>query len=426
MAVSNGICRVLIGGLVLVSVNVLAQPVVPGPLEPWRDWVLYGEEYRACPVLNGSRPGQESNHICAWPGELALDVDEYGASFSQNWDLYKDDWVPLPGNQEFWPSSVLVDGSRVAVVMRSDRPLVRLEAGSYEVTGRLTWATRPAALSIPFQSGLVSLRLDGEVIVRPELEGGQVWLGIGPDAEAQEDRLSVNIYRRLVDGLPITLETRMEVDVAGQSRELEFVGGLLDGFVGQTLSSALPIQLDQDGTLRIQSRPGRWVIEFMTRTSGLIEEIEIPAVLAPWPVEEVWSFQANPRLRIATLEGAAAVDAARSGVPSGWRGLPSYAVAAGQTLRLVERSRNDADGENRLTLVRDLWLDFDGEGYTALDQVDGEMRSGWRLDMAAPYLMTSAEADGENMLITASPEPGAQGVELRASRLDVASTTGLA
>ena len=425
MAVSNGISRYLIAGLVFASVNVLAQPTVPEPLEPWREWVLHGEEYRACPVLNGSSPRQQASHICAWPGELALDVDESGASFSQNWDLYAEDWVPLPGDQSHWPSNVVVAGSPVPVVMRAGRPLLRLDAGSYQISGTLTWASRPAALSVPPQSGLISLLLDGETIARPELEGGQVWLGIRADAVAEEDRLSVNVYRRLVDGVPITLATRIELDVAGQSRELELVGGLLSGFVGQALESALPAQLDQDGTLRIQIRPGRWVVELMTRASTLVEELEVPAVAAPWPAEEIWSFQANPRLRIAALQGAVSVDAARSGVPAGWRGLPSYAVAAEQILNLVERSRNDAEDENRLTLVRDLWLDFDAEGYTALDRVNGEMRSGWRLDMAAPYLMTRAEADGEEMLITASPEPGAQGVELRGSRLNVLDTSRL-
>ena len=425
MAVSNGISRVWILGFVLASGYVLGQPSVPEPLEPWREWVLHGEEYRACPVLNGLQPGRPSNHICAWPGELALDVDASGASFSQNWDLYAEDWVPLPGDQAHWPSNVRIDGSPVPVVMRTGRPLVRLEAGSYRVTGTLTWDSRPAALSVPLQSGLISLVLDGERIARPELEGGQVWLGIRADAVAEEDRLSVNVYRRLVDGLPITLATRIELDVAGQSRELELVGGLLSGFVGQALESALPVQLDQDGTLRIQIRPGRWVVELMTRTATLVEELEVPAVVTPWPAEEIWSFQANPRLRIAALEGAASVDAARSGVPPGWRGLPSYAVTAEQVLNLVERSRNDAEDENRLTLTRDLWLDFDGQGFTVLDRIDGEMRSGWRLDMAAPYLMTRAEADGEEMLITASPEPGAQGIELRGSQLVVLDTARL-
>ncbi|MCZ6476126.1 MAG: hypothetical protein O6700_07365, partial [Gammaproteobacteria bacterium] len=131
MAVSNGISRVWILGFVFASGNVLGQPSVPEPLEPWREWVLHGEEYRACPVLNGLQPGRPSNHICAWPGELALDVEASGASFSQNWDLYAEDWVPLPGDQAHWPSSVRVDGSPVPVVMRTGRPLVRLEAGSY-------------------------------------------------------------------------------------------------------------------------------------------------------------------------------------------------------------------------------------------------------------------------------------------------------
>ena len=88
MTVSNGIWKFLLVGLVFGYGNALAQPTVPEPLEPWREWVLHGEEYRACPVLNGSRPGQPSNHVCAWPGELAVEDDASGATVSQNWDLY--------------------------------------------------------------------------------------------------------------------------------------------------------------------------------------------------------------------------------------------------------------------------------------------------------------------------------------------------
>ena len=48
--------------------------------EPWGDWVLHGEDYRACPGLSGAMPGERAAHVCAWPGELGLDAPILGAA----------------------------------------------------------------------------------------------------------------------------------------------------------------------------------------------------------------------------------------------------------------------------------------------------------------------------------------------------------
>ena len=157
MAIRDRVIRYGLVGLSMVSLQVFGQATVPEPLEPWREWVLYGEEYRACPVMNGARPGEPSSHVCAWPGELALDVDGVSATFTQNWDLYAEDWVPLPGDPSYWPADVLVGRTPMPVVQRGGRPAVRLEAGSHQITGSLNWTNRPAALTVPRQSGLVSL-----------------------------------------------------------------------------------------------------------------------------------------------------------------------------------------------------------------------------------------------------------------------------
>jgi hypothetical protein len=402
-----------------------AQIEVPEPLEPWRDWVLYGEEYRACPVLGGSPPGRAESHICAWPERLVLDVAADAAAFSQAWTLYADAWVPLPGDGELWPSDVAVDGTPEAVVLRAGRPTVRLVAGRHTLAGRLTWTTRPAAIPVPNETGLVALRVDGTAIVNPTFEGGALWLGLRADDVVDEDRLSVVVYRLLTDSLPIRLRTRIELDIAGQSREVALPNALLTGFVGEALQSELPVRLDPDGSLRVQVRPGRWPLLLTAHLPDVVAELTVAAAEAPWPADEIWSFEAEPRLRVAALEGAAAVDSQRSGVPGEWQQFPSYQVAAGQTLTLAERSRNAADERNRLVLQRNLWLDFDGGGFTAQDFVQGEMRSGWRLDMAAPYTMTMASVNDLPLLITAGLAAETQGVELRESALTVVGTARL-
>ena len=402
-----------------------AQLVVPESLELWRDWVLYGEDHRACPVLNGSEPENRSAYVCAWPGELGLDVDAERAAFSQSWTVYADSWVELPGDREFWPSELTIDGVPQAAVLRQERPTIRLDPGSYRIDGNLSWATRPASIPVPVQTGLLRLTVDDQPIANPELEDGLLWLGLRAEAIIEEDRLGVVVYRRLIDALPIRVETRIELDVAGQSREVSLLGALLPDFVGEALLSDLPAQLEPDGTLRIQVRPGRWLVSVAAHHPRLVQQIVRPDATDPWPADEIWSFQSEPRLRVAALEGAPAIDSQRSGVPPEWQNLPSYRVGAGVTLNLVERSRNDPGNSNRLSLSRNLWLDFDGGGFTAQDSVEGQMRGGWRLDMASPFTMTMASIYGENLLITEGPAAGTQGVELREPELELATTARL-
>ena len=43
-------------------------------LKAWEPWVMYGEEYRRCPLRNGVAPGNSTGFECRWPGRLRLSV----------------------------------------------------------------------------------------------------------------------------------------------------------------------------------------------------------------------------------------------------------------------------------------------------------------------------------------------------------------
>ena len=418
-------------GLLIVtmwpSAQLLAQPApdVPAALAPWRNWVLYGEEFRACPVRNGTLPGQAANHLCTWPGTLTLDVAAAGAKFDQIWTVYAESWVPLPGSAELWPTDVNTGSAGEPVVLRDGRPMLRLARGTHRVAGSFAWSMRPASIPVPAETGIVALKLDGAGVPNPQLEAGTLWLGLRPEAEAEEDRLDVVVHRKLEDSLPMRLETQISLDVAGQGREVTLEGAAIVGFVAESLDADLPAQLTPEGRLRVQVRPGRWQLTLVARAAAPAATLARPAAAEPWPADEIWSFATEPRLRVAALEGAESVDAQRSGVPQDWRAFASYRVAAGQSVNVVERSRNDAAQANRLHLTRDLWLDFDGGGFTARDRVSGAMSSRWRLDMGAPYVMTMAAIDDDNLLVTQGLEPGLQGVELRAANVNLITTARL-
>lgn len=417
------LCRSVLVAAVLGATPLAAQvAVVPPALDPWRDWVLYGEEFRACPVRNGTLPGERGNHVCAWPSVLTVDAGDTGAEFTQTWTVYAEDWVPLAGDAEHWPTGVTVGVGAEAVVERDGQPMLRLARGTHRIAGRISWTTRPASLAIPPEAGLVALRLDGQAVPNAEIEGATLWLGLRSDAEVEEDRLDVIVHRQLHDDLPMHLTTVVTLDVAGQAREVRLEGAGLAGFTSEALESQLPAQLAPDGALRVQVRPGSWEVRLTARSPAPVASLARAAADAPWPADEIWSFAPEPRLRVAALEGAEPVDAARSGVPFEWQELPAYRVAESQTVMVVERSRSDAAEANRLSLQRDLWLDFADSGYTARDAVSGRMASRWRLDLAPPYTMTMAEVDGENLLVTQGLESGLQGVELRAADLRLTTT----
>src|SRR3989338_9594158 len=94
----------------------ITREEVPEPLKPWTDWVLRGHEEALCPFLNGL----EGEQFCAWASPLELSLDEKSGRFPQDWRLFADGWVPLPGDDERWPLNVTVDGKPAAVVLAED------------------------------------------------------------------------------------------------------------------------------------------------------------------------------------------------------------------------------------------------------------------------------------------------------------------
>jgi len=390
---------------------------LPPGLAGWEDWVLQGHEFRRCPFFATSMPGEASSHRCAWPEPLTLTVDAHGGAFSQRWLVYADSWASLPGDLTHWPEDVRINGAAAPVVARDGMPAVRLGPGTHALSGRFAWEARPEALPIAAETGIVELTVDGRAVSQPERPNGAVWLGKRRAAE-QPAALEVQVYRLVQDELPVRLVTRIRLQVAGDAREERFAVVLPAGFTPLALDSALPARIDADGRLRAQVRAGSWEVAITARGTGAAGELTRPPVgesgAGRWAREEVWSFQGNDRLRIAAAEGAGAIDPVQANVPPEWQGLPAFRMAADSKLNIVERSRGLANvDDNRLTLNRRIWLDFNHGGFTAVDTIDGTMRKDWRLDMAPPFTLQSARIGADALLVTEGKEPGVTGVELR-------------
>lgn len=394
-----------------------ADPYVPPELEGWIPWVLEGADTRSCPWVGGPDGG---DRLCAWPGSLELDVQRNGVAFMQSWTLYAEAWVPLPGDAAQWPAGVRAGERAVAVVADAEsRPRVRLPAGDHRLEGRLGWSRAPASLRIPSEAGLVSLSVAGRVLANPRREGDRLWLAPRSDSPTAAEALRIQVWRRLADGLPAELESRVRLEVGGRSRE-QLLGRLLPpGFLPLRLDAPFPARLEPDGRLRAQLVPGTWEIRLVARADAPANAFAAPAGEGPWAEFETWSVAFDPEIRTVEPRGDSPVDPARAAVPPEWRGLPAFRLLPGEALALDEERRGLAEQQDRrLTLYRRLWLESGG-ALTAVDRLTATLASDWRLDMRPPWSLEAARQAGEPLLITAGPGEGARGVELRTTPVEL-------
>jgi hypothetical protein len=406
--------------LLVVLSAAQAQPLSPGDvppsLRPWIPWAMHGSEQRACPRPQGSGDFGP----CAYVGRLQLEASPRGGRFRQEVEVFAREAVPLPGDAQHWPLDVRDGATPVAVVEHDGVPAVFLGIGTHVLTGSFAWDTVPAALGVPDPAALVELVLGGTRISRPERdEEGRLFLR-RPDREAADaDRLDIQVQRKLADGVPLLLTTRIVLDVAGKAREVVLGKALPQGFTPLQLDAPLAARVEPGARLRIQLRPGKWIFTLVARSDAPPAAVARPDPDGPWAAgDETWVFEAAPAVRVVTLEGLPSIDPSQTQLPPEWRALPAFAVKGGEALKLVEQRRGDPDPEpDQLSLDRQLWLDTDGRGWTFQDRLGGELRRSWRLEMPAPATLGRAAVQGQDQPLTRLTAGAPPGVEVRQGTL---------
>ncbi|MGD8932721.1 MAG: hypothetical protein PVI52_09130, partial [Chromatiales bacterium] len=405
---------ILLSGLLLpplADARPLPREAVPEPLKPWIDWVLWEHQEQDCPMLYNA-----AQRRCIWPAKLTLELNEQGGRFSQSLTVYRDVFVALPGSTRYWPQEVMIDGQPASLTGLEQSPQLLLEPGQHRIEGRFQWESLPETLPIPKATGLVSLIIEGEEQQHLQRKDGQLWLRqtTPTDTTEPEDRLHLELYRRVIDSHPLRLVSLLRLQASGRQRELILGRPLLEGFIPVQIESILPARLEPNGELRVQVRPGEWELELQALHPTYLTALTLPQQPEPWPDREIWSFEAEPALRLVEVEGANQIDPRQTRIPGPWHALPAYLMKPGQTLRLQVLRRGDPQPEpDALQLQRDLWLDFDGKGYTLRDRIDGRMTSGWRLSVIPELKLGRASLNGEPQFITRLTPDGQAGLEVR-------------
>ncbi|WP_024299439.1 hypothetical protein [Methylomicrobium lacus] len=400
----------------------------PEPLKPWIDWALHDTPEHGCPFVYNSF---DEKH-CGWPSELKLDLGKQRGTFALRVSVFQDTWLTLPGDDKHWPQAVTLNDSPAQVINRNGWPSLKLSQGTepkaYQVKGEFLWDSIPETLSVPADTGLLGLSVNDSPVPAPVFKDGQLWIKSAElragKPEGVENKVTLQVFRRIVDEVPLQMITRLVLDVSGEQRELKLAVPSPEGFIPLRLSSSLPARLEDDGRLLIQLRPGRWQIDITGRSRGAA--LALPLAAAPaadkqevvWPVSEVWIFEARPALRVVEVEEVSAVDANLTNLPDDWKGWPAYQVESGQAMRFKVIRRGDPEPEpSQLNLTRKLWLDFDGGGYTVNDRITGKMTRGWRLNALPEIKLGKVTLDGSNQLVTRLEGSGKEGVEVRRGRI---------
>lgn len=412
--------------LVAFAAPLSAQPLpvedVPAPLRPWTGWALDGARDRLCPAVDGSA-------VCLWPGRLSLQAGSGGASFAFTLDADREIDVPLPGGDRRWPQGVTLDGQPAVVLASPEgRPLLRVARGAHRVEGRFAWERLPDSLAVPAEIGLLDLAVDGRSVPFPRRDqGGLLSLRQAGALAGSGEELQARVFRKLTDGIPLLLETRLVLDVSGRAREVALRGALPAGSQALSVAGELPARLDADGRLRVQVRAGTFTVTLTSRFEGRPERFGLPESGAPWPGQEVWVFEASERLRQVQVGGAPPIDPSRTDLPETWRQLPAFLMEGAAALTLDETRRGEPEAApDQVALARTLWLDQDGGAFTVRDAFSGELGRTSRLELAAPGELGRVQVGREGQLVTQDPRTSRPGVELRQVKLAVEADSRLA
>ncbi len=393
--------------------------VLPRVLEDWKDWATW-EETRQQEVP--SLYDQPTEHLPLWPGPLELQVDAQGGRFALSVTAAREEWLLLPGDADAWPQEVTLADAPVPVVSRGGRPHVHLSAGqTARIQGRFRWNELPQTLALPPFVGILNLQLNGQTVDLPVWDAnGRVWLRRTSTEPAAKDFLAAQVFRLLQDGSPQWLQTRIELSVAGKSREETLGHALPEGWRLASIDSPVPVAIDDSGLLKAQVRAGKWTVALAAYRTTPAPRVGFAASVKPIAEQELVGLQVKSGFRLIEFTGIPAVDVAQTTFPDAWRSFPVHQWTTAQPFQIEEKLRGmGLMKPPGLSINRRFWLDESGLQFTYQDELSGSGQQIWRLDAAQGHQLGAVKIGGEGQLITRNPETGAAGVEVRDRNLSL-------
>lgn len=403
------------------SLYALDDNIIPPDLQEWKAWVLDEVKTYECPI-----DYQQNRPECLWYNRLSVSLTPKQLDFQLNVTLYQDQTaVKLPSTHQSWVQNITVNGEKGIVIGANEQPKLLLDKGEYHIEGSIPWRDDLKSLQLPKNVALVTLQRDHQPVVNPKIDpNGRLWLDQNGTAEAEQGSVAVSLYRKLIDGHPMRMESYLQFRVSGEMRSVVLDGVLAEGFLPTAIESKLDASMTDDQKLKVELKAGEWTVVVDSYTPEPMTQFQKPKGQFVYDNEEIWSVVTDANYRSIEIEGVQAVDPSQTTLPEGWKALPAYLVQEGDTLTVKELYKSAAQQQkSELKLNREMWLDFDGTGYSIDDRIEAKIAHVRRLE-ATPLLdLASASINRQPALITTLEGHSQKGIELREQHMNIKASS---
>ena len=363
----------------LISFSLAEEPRF---VKEWTAWLLQAHPQKLC--IDETR--------CQWMGELTLQLAPDEASFTLKGRIDSRGWVSLLGNEGVWPINVSANGEHIPVIEKNGIPQVYLEAGEYLLSGTIIWNEIPNHINLPKDIAIISVSENGAMKDFLLDEKHRLLLQANMKENLQDYQITV--LRKLSDGIPLALETRLIVRVSSKPQVINFGPMIASDIELHHIISTSTTWFDEQGNLMAQLPVGEHQLIIHNSINAAVSTITLPETPSKWPANEYWVFESNKTLRSIQLGNLSSIAPDQTPTPSEWKRLPTYRLES-RTISITEYRRgNPTPPPNSLHLTREIWPRLGGTGYLVQDSISGTMNQDWHFVASSALQPTKAEANG--------------------------------
>lgn len=350
----------------IVPANKINEKDLPAILTPWLNWVKAKNLEELC-LLNNANEKQ-----CVFAPSVEIGENESSFEFKITGTSYLNEfWMKVPSgqSQKVWPENILVNNQKGQVLEKDGFALVKVPKGDFNIIFNINkkeLKTNPSLLLA--QNFLI---VKNKTTTQWLAENNQL-LWITKNSEVKEEATSaikseeIRVYRKLTDGIPLRLETRIQIVYSGKEKEM-FLGKVLpEDFKLLQIQSDVSINQREDG-FYIKVTSGEHWLTFnsysFSNTKNIISKDLIKGIES-----EFWSIQNDVNIRQTEIKSVQAVDPKQVFVPQDWQSLPAYNVKDTVVLETLRRGINLEENLSYRT-SRTSWYGFNHGTMLHLDNM---------------------------------------------------------
>lgn len=403
------------------SLFALEESQIPPSLMEWKSWVLDDLKERDCPI-----DYQTNEPVCNWESRLTVSLNGDRLDFNMTVTSFKEkSQIALPTANQSWVTNVLVDGKKAIVLGADVQTVVVVSKGVHQIQGSIPWKKNLNYLQIPENIALVNLYKNNEKVPLAKVDqNSRLWLDKSADEGSKKGTLAVSLYRKIIDGHPIKMETYLHLSASGKMRSVVLDGIMLEGFLPISVKSSLNATINEDKKLEVEIKAGESTVKIESYNPNNITKLEKPKYAFAYENQEVWTLQTDSDYRTIEVEGAVSIDPSQTSLPNEWKTLQAYLIEEDKGLIIKELYKSAKQQQkNELTLNREMWLDFEGKGYTLNDTISGSIAQVRRLESTNLLDLASVSINNQPTLITMLSNTTQKGVELREEHLNIKASS---